>query len=84
MTHFVFYLRGPRAYGLSQCWWGLRSRKAERNDWHSGEHVPGCHIARKVGATIPNNTYFKAEPKFSQNRRWRGMNDTAILPLEVD
>ena len=55
-------------------------------------HRPACFVAIDAGVGIPSDTYHKADLKVSQYEwswgngkgRKTGMNNTALLPLEVD
>ena len=51
--------------------------------WVSADGLGGCCLASKVGANIPTNAYFRADPAVSQGWYGRvGVNDTALLPIE--
>lgn len=73
----VFYLGGPRAI---RDVWGVPF-------WMTSDEChTGCWVARKAGARIPKSTYHGSLVEMSQILSYsgRGMNYTAILPIEVD
>ena len=75
MTRWVFYVGGPQAVPYKTTW---------TTPWEGEVSFKyGCEIVREMGAEIPPDTYDKADPQVSQVE-WedRGLNTTALLPLE--
>ena len=83
MSRYVLYLGGPR---VQRGWWG--------GWWVTARiHISEDAVSRSVGVKIPSGTYWRANMAVSQSfgtlwngdvriRRF-GVNDTALLPLEV-
>jgi hypothetical protein len=73
VSRYVFYLEGPQAV------------VTELPGWRTARtHISGGDVASVVGARIPSDTYWWATSALSQDRRaGHGVNDTALLPLEV-
>ena len=75
---FRLWLGGPRAVEGEPLW------------MCPGKDIPyACCAASKAGFDIPADTYRDADPGvsawvLSMGERVAGINDTAILPLEVD
>ena len=71
----VAYLGGPRVRAGDYYWLYRR-----------GHYVEGlCGAADRAGADIPSDTYLEADIQVSAiDSVIRGVNTTAILPLEVD
>ena len=84
---FRFWLGGPTAYPWREYWVG---KKKSMDGGYC--YVSGCFIVRDSGFEIPEDTYYHADARVSQDlivplfddRPTVGRNFTALLPLEVD
>ena len=80
-----YYRGGPRATA-GKCFWLVHRQDRAIRDEHYSFVTFGCDVAARQGADIPDDTYYRADPKISQALSTIddeiGENDTAILPLE--
>ena len=72
MTCFIFFLGGPKAVKGDFDWRDSSPR------FPSFDEVD---VANQFGISPPRDTYWDADPEFSQVQ---GFNSTAVIPLEID
>ena len=84
---FRFWLGGPRAFPLFDCW--VAKRKFIGGSYY---YIDGCSVVKNGGFKIPEDTYYHADARVSQDAYFSLFNDrpvvgrnyTALLPIEVD
>ena len=84
---FRFWPGGPRAYPSREYW--VAKKKFIGGSYY---YIAGCSVVKNGGFEIPEDTYYPADARASQDayfslfndRRAVGRNYTALLPIEVE